>query len=67
MNKFKIMHPEDSPFAELKGKPYKPPKGCMVVMNGGGKFLLWDNSDPYFPTLKPLSEALYKYDVVWKH
>ena len=64
--KFKIMYPEDHVEPEKRGKPYKPPQGKMVVMNGSGVFFLYD-SEPYYPSIQKLSDVLYKYDVVWKN
>lgn len=63
--KFKIMYPEDHPIPEKRGEPYQPPDKCMVVMNGGGVFFLY-NGEQYYPHIKKLSEVLPKYDVVWK-
>lgn len=63
--KFKIMYPADHHEPEKAGKPYLPPPGKMVVMNGGGVFFLYD-SEPYYPSIWKLSEVLPKYDVVWK-
>lgn len=64
-NKFKIMYPMDYHIPEKRGQPYQPPDKCMVVMNGGGVFFLY-NSEDYYPSIKRLSEVLHKYDVVWK-
>ena len=63
--KFKIMYPDDYYLDEKRGKPYKPPSECMVVMNGGGVFFLYDG-EQYYPSIKKLSDVLPKYDVVWK-
>jgi hypothetical protein len=63
--KFKIMYGENHPNHELRGKPYKPPQNCMVVMNGGGVFFLYDD-ETYYPSIQRLSEVLSCYDVVWK-
>ena len=63
--KFKIMYPEDHHDLSKAGKPYLPPAGKMVVMNGSGVFFLYD-SEQYYPSITKLSEVLYKYDVVWK-
>jgi hypothetical protein len=66
--KFKIMHPDESHknlVPEKSGKPYLPPAGCMVVMNGSGVFFLY-NGEPYYPSIRKLSDVLYRYDVVWK-
>ena len=63
--KFKIMYPDDYYLDEKRGKPYKPPSACMVVMNGGGVFFLYDG-EQYYPSIKKLSDVLPKYDVVWK-
>lgn len=63
--KFKIMYPEDYPDVSKAGTQYKPAKDCMVVMNGGGTFFLYNN-EPYYPSIRKLSKVLPKYDVVWK-
>lgn len=63
--KFKIMHPSDHHEPEKRGKPYHPPAKCMVVMNGAGVFFLYNGED-YYPSIRKLSEVLYKFDVVWK-
>ena len=62
--KFKIMYPEDHPDADKRGKPYFPPPKGMVVMNGSGVFFLFIGED-YYPSIRKLSDVLYKYDVVW--
>lgn len=63
--KFKIMYPEDHHVPEKRGKPYLPPAGCMVVMNGGGVLFLF-NGEQYYPSIQKLSAVLPRYDVVWK-
>lgn len=63
--KFKIMYPSDHPESKLAGKPYHAPTGEMVVMNGSGVFFLYDGQQ-YYPSIRPLSDVLFKYDVVWK-
>ena len=63
--KFKIMYPQDYYDQTKQGKPYHPPEKCMVVMNGSGVFFLY-NGEPYYPSIKKLSDVLFKYDVVWK-
>lgn len=63
--KFKIMYPDDHYEVEKRGEPYHPPQECMVVMNGSGVFFLYYNTQ-YYPWIRPLSEVLPKYDVVWK-
>ena len=64
-SKFKVLYPQDHTEEDKRGKPYHPPAGCMVVMNGGGVFFLY-NSEPYYPSIKKLSDVLPKYDIVWK-
>jgi hypothetical protein len=67
--KFKIMYPEDHHIPEKRGKPYHPPAKSMVVMNGGGRFFLYEGGLAYpieYPSLVELSSVLPKYDVVWK-
>lgn len=63
--KFKIMYPQDHFDKEKRGKPYHPPQNCMVVMNNGGVFFLYNN-ESHYPSIKKLSSVLVKYDVVWK-
>jgi hypothetical protein len=63
--KFKILYPNDYPIIEKRGQPYHPPANCMIVMNNSGVFFLY-NGESYYPSIKKLSEFLYKYDVVWK-
>ena len=63
--KFKIMYPQDHYDVNKRGKPYKPPEKCMVVMNGSGCFFLF-NGEEYYPSIQVLSKVLPKYDVVWK-
>jgi len=62
--KFKIFYPQDHHDQDKAGKPFKPGKREMVVMNGSGVFFLY-NGAPYYPFIKKLSEVLAKYDVVW--
>ena len=57
--KFKIMYPTKD------GKQYKPPQGCMVVMNNQGIFFQVDMADFYLD-IRKLSDILTQYDVVWK-
>ena len=63
--KFKIMYPSDYWDKDKAGKPYLPPAYCQVIMTSGGVFCLLDNT-PYYPSVRKLSEILYKYDVIWK-
>ena len=63
--KFKIMYPSDYHEVDKRGQPYRPPTKCMVVMNGGGVFFLY-NGEEYYPSIRKLSDVLPKYDVVWK-
>ena len=63
--KFKIMYHSDWCDDEKRGKPYLPPENCFVVMSGGGVFFLMSN-EPYYPSIRKLSNVLGKYDVVWK-
>jgi len=62
--KFKIMYPQDHPDESKRGKPYKCSKDSMIIMNQSGVFFLF-SSDSYYPSIKPLSQAIEKYDVVW--
>lgn len=63
--KFYIKYSEDHPLPEKRGQPYKPPSQCMVVMNSSGVFFLY-NGEPYYPSIRKLSDVLPKFDVVWK-
>lgn len=63
--KFKIMYPSDHHETEKRGKPYHPPKKCMVVMSGNGVFFLYIGEE-YYPDIVKLSTVLPKYDVIWK-
>lgn len=63
--KFKIMYPDDYYDSDKRGKPYHAPAGSMVVMSNGGVFFLY-NGEPYYPSIRKLSEVVPKYDVVWK-
>lgn len=58
------MLPKDHAISSLRGKVYKPRGKAMVVMNNQGIFFLFDG-DPYYCGIRPLSEVLPKYDVVW--
>lgn len=62
--KFKIIYPQDHHEPEKRGKPYKS-NNVTVVMTGGGVFL-HITSGFGFNVVKPLSEVLPKFDVVWK-
>lgn len=62
---FKIMYPSDHHEPKKRGKPYFPPAGKMVVMNGGGVFFVYD-SEQFYPSIVKLSSVLPKYDVIWK-
>ena len=64
--KFKIMYPQDYHDHTKRGKPYFPPPKNMVVMGGGGVFFLY-SGEKYYPSMRRLSEVLFKYDVVWKN
>lgn len=63
--KFKIFYPQTHPDPAKAGKKYKPPKGKMLVMNNSGIFFLYDG-EPYYPSIRLLSEVIGSYDVVWK-
>lgn len=63
--KFKILYPKDWHEEEKRGKSFLPEAYQFVVMNGEGVFFLFENS-PYYPSIRKLSDVLYKYDVVWK-
>ena len=59
------MYPEDYHDKEKAGKPYHPPSNSMVVMNNQGIFFEFCG-EPYYPSIRPLKDVLYSYDVVWK-
>jgi hypothetical protein len=61
---FEIRYPSDHPDKLKRGQKYKPPEGCMVVMNNAGVFFLY-NGEPFYPSIKKLSDTLPKYDVTW--
>lgn len=63
--KFKIMYPTDHADPALRGKMYKPPKNCMIVMNSDGIFFLY-NGETYYPSITKLSRIIPVYDVVWE-
>lgn len=63
--KFKILYPKDYHDLNKAGMKYKPPKDCMIMMNGSGVFFLC-NLEPYYPSVQRLSKVLDKYDVVWE-
>lgn len=63
--KFKIMYPSDYHDKDKAGKPYRPPSKGMVVMNSAGIFFLFIGED-YYPSIRKLSDVLFKYDVIWK-
>lgn len=63
--KFKIMYASDHHEVEKRGLPYKPPSNSMVVMNVQGVFFLYVGEE-YYPYIKPLSDVIPKYEVVWK-
>ena len=63
--KFKIMYPKDYHDPKKAGQPYHTTGKDMVVMSNKGIFFMF-NGETYYPSLRPLSDVLYKYDVVWK-
>jgi hypothetical protein len=62
--KFKIFYPKTHVDPAKAGSKYKPLKGHMVVMNNAGVFFLYD-SEPYYPSIRLLSDVIGSYDVVW--
>jgi hypothetical protein len=51
---------------KLRGKAFKPKNPLdMIVMNGSGVFFVYNNEE-YYPSIRKLSDVLFKYDVVWK-
>ena len=63
--KFKILYPKDHPDPEKRGKAYKTKGKDMIVMNQQGIFFMF-NGETYYPSIKPLSDVLPKYDVEWR-
>ena len=63
--KFEIRYPTDHEDVELRGKKYKCKEKDMVVMNSSGIFFVY-NGEPYYPSIRKLSDVLPKYDVVWR-
>jgi len=63
--KYKIMYPDDYHDKSKRGTAFKGGPMDMVVMNGSGIFFLF-NGEQYYPSIRPLSDVLPKYDVVWK-
>jgi hypothetical protein len=58
------MYPTDYHDKEKAGKPYIPGNKDMLVMNSAGVFFLY-NGEPFYPSIRKLSDVIYKYDVVW--
>ena len=63
--KFKILYPMDHDDVEKRGKAYKTKGKDMIVMNQQGIFFMF-NGETYYPSIKPLSDVLPKYDVEWR-
>lgn len=61
--KFKIMYPQDHPDENKRGKPFLTKDKNMIVMNGKGIFFMF-NGETYYPSIRPLSDVLPKYDVI---
>jgi hypothetical protein len=62
--KFKILYSSDHHEEEKRGLPFKPANNEMVVMNSNGVFFIF-NGETYYPSIRPLSDVIPKYDVVW--
>ncbi len=62
--KFKILYPDDHEDEEKRGKVFKPKGKDMIVMNNQGIFFMF-NGETYYPSIRPLSHVLPRYDVVW--
>lgn len=62
--KFKVLYPMDHYDPELRGKPYKTSGKNMIVMNQSGVFFVYSH-DPYYPSIRKLSDILPRYDVVF--
>ena len=63
--KFEIYYSESHPDQEKAGTRYKPSGKNMLVMNSSGIFFLYSGDD-YYPSIKPLVDAIGNYDVKWK-
>lgn len=63
--KFKIFYSTDNPDSDKAGKRYKPTDKDMLVMNSAGIFFIF-NGEQYYPSIRPLSDKIKKYDVVWE-
>ena len=62
--KFKIYYPKDHVDQEKAGKEYKGSGKDMLVMNANGVFFVFNGED-YYPSIRPLSDRIGNYDVVW--
>ena len=62
--KFKIFYGGNSKHEQLRGQQYKTKGKDMLVMNDSGVFFIF-NGEPYYPSLRLLSEDIGSYDVVW--
>jgi hypothetical protein len=63
--KFEIYYPKDYYDSALAGSRYKPKGKDMLVMNNNGIFFIF-NGETYYPSIRPLTDVLDRYDVVWK-
>ena len=65
MRRFTIYYPKDHPDPKLAGKRYKPPKGCMLVVNEDGKPFTISGLNDWYIGVQPLLKTLPKFDIVW--
>jgi hypothetical protein len=63
--KFTIFYDTRNPDIKKAGTKFKPGEKSMVVMNGQGVFFLF-NGEPYYPSIRLLSDVIGSYDVEWK-
>jgi hypothetical protein len=61
---FQIYYGENNADKEKAGLRYKPTGKDMVVMNSSGVFFVF-NGEPYYPSIRRLSDAIGTYDIRW--
>ena len=62
--KFKIYYGANNKDPDKAGKLFKPSGKDMLVMNSSGVFFLF-NGETYYPSIRPLVDAIGNYDVEW--
>ena len=63
--KFNILYDDRNLDIKKTGTKFKPGEKSMVVMNSQGVFFLF-NGEPYYPSIRLLSDVIGSYDVEWK-